>query len=170
MFDLIAGLPVHALVVHAVVVLLPLTVLGAVAIALVPRWSRRFGVLVVLGALAGLVAAYVAVESGEQLATRVGTPEPHFDIARWLTWFALGLFVVVTALWWADRLAGRGDQRLGNRGVAPARSGPTKALAVLTVVVALAAMVWTVRTGDSGARAVWAPIVENTTPGSQPLG
>lgn len=169
MFDLIAGLPVHALVVHAVVVLLPLTVLGAVAMAVVPRWSRRFGILVVLGALLSLVAAYVAVQSGEVLATRVGTPEPHFEIARRLPWFALGLLVVVTALWWVDRGAGRADG-LGNRGTVPRRSTAARWLAAGTVVVALVTLAWTVRTGDSGARAVWQPVVEHTTPGSQPLG
>jgi hypothetical protein len=33
MFDTIGGLPIHALVVHAVIVLLPLASLGAIAIA-----------------------------------------------------------------------------------------------------------------------------------------
>jgi hypothetical protein len=169
-FDLIAGLPLHALVVHAVVVLLPLTVLGAVAIALVPRWSRRFGVLVVVGAVVSLIASYVAVESGEQLATRVGTPQAHFDIARWLPWFALVLLLLVGALWLIDRRADRDDHRVGNRRDVAARTGGTKVLAALTVAVAVAALVWTVRPGDSGARAVWGPIVDNTVPGSQPLG
>ena len=36
MFDLINGLPVHPLVVHAVVVLLPLAVIGTIAIAVSP--------------------------------------------------------------------------------------------------------------------------------------
>lgn len=170
MFDLIAGLPLHALVVHAVVVLLPLTVLGAVAIALVPRWSRRFGVLVVGGAVLSVITAFVAVQSGEQLATRVGTPQPHFDIARWLPWFALVLLLLAAALWLIDRRADRDDHRVGNRRAVPSRSGGTKLLAALTVAVALAALVWTVRTGDSGARAVWGPVVDSTVPGSQPLG
>ena len=37
-FDLINGLPVHPLVVHAVVVLVPLAALGTIAIALRPAW------------------------------------------------------------------------------------------------------------------------------------
>ena len=36
MFDLINGLPVHTLVVHAVVVLVPLTALGTIALAVRP--------------------------------------------------------------------------------------------------------------------------------------
>ena len=45
MFDTIDGLPVHALVVHAVVVLLPLALLGTIAIAVRPAWRARFGPL-----------------------------------------------------------------------------------------------------------------------------
>ena len=39
-----------------------------------------FGILVVLGALGGAVAAWVAAQSGEQLAARVGEPADH---AKW---------------------------------------------------------------------------------------
>ncbi len=38
MFDLINGLPIHPLVVHGVVVLLPLAILGTIAIAARPAW------------------------------------------------------------------------------------------------------------------------------------
>ncbi len=47
MFDLINGIPVHPLVVHAVVVLLPLALLGTIAIAVKPAWRRPYGPLVV---------------------------------------------------------------------------------------------------------------------------
>ena len=50
MFDLINGIPLHPLVVHAVVVLLPLAVLGTIAIALRPSWRVRYGPLVVAAA------------------------------------------------------------------------------------------------------------------------
>jgi hypothetical protein len=42
-FDTVAGLPVHPLVVHAAVVLLPLSAIGLVTIILVPRWRASFG-------------------------------------------------------------------------------------------------------------------------------
>ena len=46
-FDLINGVPIHPLVVHAVVVLLPLAVLGTIAIVVRPAWRLRYGPLVV---------------------------------------------------------------------------------------------------------------------------
>ena len=46
MFDLINGVPVHPLVVHAVVVLLPLTILGALVMVFKPAWRLKYGHLV----------------------------------------------------------------------------------------------------------------------------
>src|SRR3954451_25365761 len=70
MFDTISGLPLHALVVHAVVVLLPLMSLVTLAVAVRPRW-RHYAPLVAVGAGAVVVVALVAKESGERLQTRL---------------------------------------------------------------------------------------------------
>lgn len=72
LFDLINGLPMHPLVVHAAVVLLPVTALLAIVVALVPRWSRSWGLLVPILAFVSTGAAFLAKESGEALARRVG--------------------------------------------------------------------------------------------------
>jgi len=69
MFDTINGIPVHPLVVHAVVVLLPLAVFGAFAIVVGPGWRKQYGVLVVL--TSGLATLVAAVASGVQVY-RVG--------------------------------------------------------------------------------------------------
>ena len=157
-FDTILGLPVHPLVVHAVVVIVPLTALGAVAIALVPRWSRRFGVLVVLGALAGTGAAFVAERSGKQLAARVGYPETHGNLGEKEKWFAAALLLVVAVLWWWDR------NRAGQR-----RTTAVKVLAGVVIGVALAGAGWTIRTGHTGSQLVYEQIIESTTPGQFPV-
>ncbi len=117
MFDTIAGLPLHALVVHAVVVLVPLAVIGTIAVAVVPRWSRRYGWLVVLCSGVATGSAVVAKQSGEQLASRVGVPPDHFSVARWLPWVVLALFVADLLLWWWDRavLGGAGLGRSEGR-------------------------------------------------------
>lgn len=74
MFDLINGILLHPLVVHAVVVLLPLATLGTLAIALRPRWRRPYGPFVVAAAVVATVLCPVATQSGEQLERRVGDP------------------------------------------------------------------------------------------------
>jgi uncharacterized membrane protein len=142
MFDLINGLPVHPLVVHAVVVLLPLAILGAIAIAVRPEWRTKYGVLVVAIAAVATALVPVATSSGEALEERVGDPGKHAQLGDQLIWFALPLLVLLVALVWLGRRPGTG--RMLMRGVA-----------VATVVVALAAGVQVYRVGDSGARAAW---------------
>jgi uncharacterized membrane protein YidH (DUF202 family) len=144
--------------VHGVIVLVPLAALGAILIAVRSDWSRRYGWLVVITAFVAAGSAFVAKESGEQLASRVSLPVEHADIARFMPAFAGLLFLAVTALWWYDR---GGDDR-GSR--------TRTILAVLTVVAAVLALFWVVRAGHSGATAVWGKTIEGTTPGSFPGG
>lgn len=62
MFTQFDGLPVHPLVVHAVVVLLPAAVLGTIAVAVRPAWRRRYGTLVV-----GVTASRDRVDPGRHV-------------------------------------------------------------------------------------------------------
>jgi hypothetical protein len=61
------GIPAHPLVIHAVVALLPLATLGAIAMAIRPRWRRAIGIRVALIALVGVIAVPIATQTGEQL-------------------------------------------------------------------------------------------------------
>jgi len=67
-FDTIAGLPVHALMVHVPIVLIPLSALGAILIAARPKALRLFGVATVIAAVVGALASFVAKYSGQKLA------------------------------------------------------------------------------------------------------
>ncbi|MEO9326076.1 DUF2231 domain-containing protein [Nocardioides sp. C4-1] len=159
MFDLINGLPVHPLVVHAVVVLLPLAVLGTIAIALVPRWRTRYGHLVVACAAVATVLVPVATSSGEALEKRVGDPGEHAELGDQLIWFALPLLVLVLALVVLARRAEKSSPTGGSTeepSPTPAGGrGLVTALAVLAALAAVATGVQVYRVGDSGARAVW---------------
>lgn len=66
------GLPFHPLIVHAVVVILPLTVLGAIGISVWPAMRRHLGLLVLLFGLISLVLVPIATSSGEQFRNRLG--------------------------------------------------------------------------------------------------
>src|SRR5664280_2086615 len=72
----ITGLPVHVLVVHAVVVLLPL---AAIATALVAVWAgarRRHGLLALVFTFVATLTVPVATSSGEALAERFSRKTP----------------------------------------------------------------------------------------------
>ena len=47
-FDLIFGLPVHPLVVHSAVVLVPLVALAGIAMSYIPSFSRRYGKVILI--------------------------------------------------------------------------------------------------------------------------
>lgn len=151
-FDTIAGLPVHALVVHVVVVLLPLTAIGAIIMVAWTHFSRRFGPVVVVIGGVSVLGALVARSSGEQLALRVGTPVEHEQYGTWMPAVAGGLFVLLLLFWLVDR------------GIPMNRSRPgwVIALGVVLVLASLGALVMTVIVGHSGAVAVWSGVVQST--------
>ena len=146
MFDTVLGLPVHALVVHGVVVLLPLMAIITAAVAFVPRW-RATAAWPVAVVDAGMVAmTFVARQSGEALQTRLGgqIAQEHAAVGRNLIWFALAMFLasLVVAV-----------TRLSQRATVGA---------VLTAVAAVFVVWWTVRVGHTGADALWKGIVAST--------
>lgn len=156
MFDTFDGLPVHALVVHAVVVLLPLGVLGTIAIAVKPAWRRTYGWLVVGVIAVGTALVPVAMLSGEEFKKRVGDPGNHDNLGKQLIWFALALLILVVLLVLLDaREVASG---------AEAGSTTVTVLAVLAVLAAVACGIQVYRIGESGARAAWGAVVEGTNP------
>jgi cytochrome b involved in lipid metabolism len=93
-FDTIGGLPLHPLSVHAASVLIPLSAIALVILVFVPKWRKAYLPLTV-GALAvSVVLAYVAKESGEALASRVGNPGEHEELGDILFPASVGLFLL----------------------------------------------------------------------------
>lgn len=154
MFDLVDGLPLHPLVVHAVVVLLPLTVMGTLAIAARPPWRGRYGPLVVVAAAVSTALVPVATSSGEALERRVGDPGRHAHLGDQLIWFAVPLLVTSAAVVLLDRRRSARSPRTGGT--------VTRAVVALSVVAALACAVQVYRVGESGARAAWAGAVSRS--------
>ena len=158
MFDTITNLPWHPLVVHAVIVLLPLSCLGAVLVAVRADWNRLHGFLVLASSFVAAGASVVAKESGEKLASRVGLPADHAQWGKWVVIASGLLFLCVAALWWLDRTN------------VEVRTPVMKALAVLQVGLAVVAFTVVLIAGHTGATAVWGPIVQHTVPGTFPVG
>lgn len=147
--DSIAGLPLHPLVVHFAVVLLPLSALGLVLEIAVPKWADRFGALTLLVLGGGTGAAFIAKQSGEALAATVGEPATHAAWGDQLPWLAVGLLVLAGGwllLHRAARKAGRD------------RSAAGIAVGLLTAVVALVVTGATIVVGHTGAAAAWGDV------------
>lgn len=150
LFDSIAGLPLHPLVVHFAVVLLPLAALGLILLVLVPKWADRYGLITLLTLAVGTAAAFVAKESGEALAARVGEPATHVAWGNQLPLLAVGLLVLAVA-WYVMHRRSRAAGRT--------RSAATTVVGVLAALLALVVTGVTVLVGHSGAEAAWAGTV-----------
>jgi uncharacterized membrane protein len=147
--ETVGGVPIHPLVVHAVVVLLPLAAVGVLVLAVVPRWRRTFAPLVLAVTVVATALAPVAKKSGENLRDALGVGElveRHAQLGTMTIWFALALLGAAVAVWWVAR-----RERAGR----PPPRGAAAAVSVVAVLVAAATLVQVVLVGHSGSKAVW---------------
>lgn len=147
LLDTITGLPVHPLVVHFAVVVLPIATLAIVASIYIPRFRKGYAFAATLGVLFGTGAALVAKQSGEALAARIGNPADHADYGNILAWASVGFLVLV--IFWYRNL------RMKER--------PT-ATSHLTAVAGVAILGLTFLTGHTGAQAVWKGRLDSPKP------
>ena len=140
MFDTFAGLPLHPLVIHAVVVGIPLMAIITIVVAVRKNLRERYSWWVAGANLLLFLVSLVAKESGEALQQARGgqLAIEHGQLGSVLPWFVLVLTGTSAAVAATSR----------NRALGP--------IAVVAAIVAsVLAVWWCVRTGDAGARAVW---------------
>lgn len=149
----IGGLPVHPLVVHLPVVLVPLAAVAVVLMALRPSLLTRLGVPALVVSGLGVVGAFLASSSGEELEDRFrsagetisGALHDHAEMGESVPWFALLFFVLLLA--WVLFV---------HKGAGVAREKLVRSvLAVLVVLAGLGASASVYLTGHSGATSVW---------------
>ncbi|OHV40658.1 MULTISPECIES: DUF2231 domain-containing protein [Pseudofrankia] len=157
------GLPTHALIVHASVVLIPLVATLLVLSALWPRLRRNLGPLPALGAAAALILVPVTTSSGDKLRERLGADNPlierHADLGEQLLPWVAGLFVAALLMLWVDgwrptAWATPAPSGAGSAGQARPRA-LVLAASLIVVALAVVTVVEVVRIGHSGADAVW---------------
>lgn len=166
MFEEFGGIPMHPLLVHAAVVFVPLLALAATAYAFVPflrphlRW--------VLAGLAVITpgAAWFAKLSGDAFFKRgqerkyitegfVPVIEEHQNLGQLTAYATTALAVLTLVLVYlvAPRVpAATAGGRVVGGGASPVVRW---ILAALVAVAGTASVYYVVRTGDSGAKAVW---------------
>ena len=154
MFDQVNGLPVHALVLHAAVIFVPLLALGSIVYALVPRWRPKTGWAVAILAVVAPISALVSKLSGTELYNRLLAQglkgrgkeilDQHMDYGTLTAWLSIALGVltlILVVLTWRK----------------PGALPRVAELAIAAVIVVLAVLnlYYVFETGDSGATAVW---------------
>jgi uncharacterized membrane protein len=150
--DTVLGLPIHPLIVHATVVLVPGAALLVGGAATNRRFRAWLGPVPALAALLACVLVPLSTGSGEELEQRIGEShlvEEHAEIAGTLIWFVVPL-AVVAVLGYA----------LHRRGALTKRVAAS--VAVGAVLLSGATLVDVALIGHSGAKASWSQV------GSQP--
>jgi uncharacterized membrane protein len=150
---MIAAPPFHALIVHLPVVLIPTAAILTLVVLTRSNLLTRFATTLWVLTGIGLVSTIVATETGETLenkfaSTGMAIPQTlrdHAALGDQARIFILGLFIAVSALWYISR-----------RSPLWARPKLDISLKVMSGILALLAMLWTYRTGHSGASSVWA--------------
>jgi hypothetical protein len=150
------GLPAHILLVHAIVVLLPLSALLLVLTALSPAIRRRLaGPNALLSVLVVLLVP-LTTSAGEWLASRVpatATLHTHTELGDSAIFYALPIAALALVVWWRDREARATSGR--RTFLAPLSTAVTGVVTVLSLVVGAAGVYGIYRIGDSGAKAAW---------------
>lgn len=163
MFDTVLGIPVHPLVVHAVVVLGPLTALLLVIYAVVPRVRAGLRWPLLLLALVSAGSAWVAQEAGEALMAMTYAPGFNHQERGEMAWYALLALLAATVVVVVLAPPRARDTYGASASGSAARTG-------IAVVLALAAAGFAVTTvvlaGHSGAESVWTPKIA-TVPTSE---
>lgn len=151
----LAGLPAHALLVHAAVVLVPLAAIALAVTCWRAAWRKAYSLPVAILAVAGAVAAFLAKASGgpiegavkraaqgEGVRARFGEHPEQGDTAFV---FAVLLALAAITVWAVDRYG----ERFNLPKWAPLA---TYGLALVPAVIALITMIVA---GHSGAQLVW---------------
>jgi ABC-type Na+ efflux pump permease subunit len=146
----ITGIPAHALLVHAIVVLAPLVALLEILCAFWPAARRRLVWLVLALAAVNLVLTPLTTSAGQWLFDQLGNDSPilqtHKERGEWMPYFSAALLVVALALAAMHWLEGRSDER---------RTVATVIVAIVALAVGVSSIITVVRIGDAGAEAVW---------------
>jgi hypothetical protein len=157
------GLPAHPLIIHVPVILIPLSILGALACVSRPQWFDRYGILLCLTSIVAMSSIFLAMRAGSALEGVLHlTGEPAHLISEHshaATILAV-IFVAFTAILILTFSAERITDHMGPTGlvVADRVLGTRRTqitLRVVLVVLAVASAYMVFRVGDLGAKAVW---------------
>ncbi|MGA0851505.1 MAG: DUF2231 domain-containing protein [Candidatus Nanopelagicaceae bacterium] len=150
-FDLVMGLPLHPLVVHAAVVLVPLVAFSALAMSYWPSFSRKYGKPILILAVIAQISLFVAKTSGESFEERLGKEvERHSEFGETAPLTFIPLLVLLFIRWRMDRSGATvGSPRV------------RRMVSILLALSAILALVYIYLTGHSGAESVWGWLAKN---------
>ncbi len=158
-----SGLPAHPLFIHVPVVLIPTTIVAAVVFAIKPEWLSRYGIALAVVSIVAMSSVFLAMQAGAALRGVLNLQGPaasliaqHSHAAHILAIVYVLFTATLIVTFAARRISGGMPTGLGivDRLLSP--PSVFAALRVVLVVLAIGAGYMCFRTGDLGAKAVWA--------------
>jgi hypothetical protein len=142
---MLAGLPLHPLLVHSAVILVPLVAIGALVMSYLPSFSRRHGKLILIVALVAQVSVFLAKISGEAFSEILDKEvEKHAQLGEIAPFVTIPMVALIYLRWRMDR-AGSSTGSVAIR----------RLTSVALVIASLASLVVIFLVGHSGASSVW---------------
>ena len=126
-------------------VLIPLSAIALVLLIFVRKWRPHYAWLAVAGLVVGTLGAVAAVLTGNAFAETIGLPARHATLGTILVWTA-AVLSVSAIVWWLLQHQERDNEQ---------ESRIVWASSIVTVVLVVATLIFTVLTGHSGAEAAW---------------
>lgn len=142
---MLAGLPLHPLLVHGAVVLVPLVAIGALVMSYLPSFSRRHGKIILGLAIIAQISVFLAKISGEALEDILNkSVEKHAELGEIAPFVTIPMVVLIYLRWRMDRSGSTFGSVLIRR-----------LTSVALVVASLTSIVFIFLVGHSGAESVW---------------
>jgi len=145
LFGKIAGLPLHPLLVHSAVVLIPLVAIAALVMSYLPSFSRRHGKIILILAVVAQISVFLAKMSGEAFSEIINkNVEKHAELGEITPLVTLPMVTLIYVRWRMDRSGSTFGSILIRR-----------LTSVALVLASFASIIVIVLVGHSGASSVW---------------
>jgi hypothetical protein len=156
------GLPAHPLFVHVPVVLIPVTIVAAIACMLRVTWFARYGIALAVVSIGAMSSIFLTMQAGGALQNALHLTgraahliNEHSQAAHYLAFVYIAFTAVMIITVAAQRISAGSPTGLRPLDRALAPGSVFTGLRLLLVALALAAAVMVFRVGDLGAQAVW---------------
>jgi hypothetical protein len=144
-FGMLAGLPLHPLLVHSAVVLVPLVAIGALVMSYLPSFSRRHGKLILIIALVAQASVFLAKLSGQAFSEILNKEvEKHAELGEIAPLVTIPMVALIYLRWRMDRAGSTTGSVVIRR-----------LISVALVIASLVSLVVIFLVGHSGASSVW---------------
>jgi mono/diheme cytochrome c family protein/uncharacterized membrane protein len=148
MMETIFDLPAHPLMVHFPIVAIPVLALLGLVMAVRPDFRIKYALPVIALGIVTSVATVFAAQSGKALSESFELDESfigdHQALGEMLRFFVIGLTLALIALVVVNK-----------RATSTGKDPLSMAMGLAVVALSILSIVWAVRTGHEGSKAVW---------------